>query len=77
METSIDKMRVIVSWADYQNEGFNQRFKSISDIEKAYDYCVESDLVEFLDKQSLFTLTELEEEKVVKEVTELLGYSIF
>lgn len=77
MESSIDKMRDIVSWANYQNEGFNERFKSISDIEKAYDYCRESDLVEFLDKQFLITLTELEEEKVVKEVTELLGYSIF
>ena len=77
MKSSIDKMRIVVSWADYQSEGLNERFKSISDIEKAFDYCKESDLVEFLDSQSLFTLTELEEERVVKEVTELLGYSIF
>ena len=77
MKTSANKLRNIVSWLDYQNEGLNDRFKSISDIEKAFDYCRESKLVEFLDYQGLDILTELEEEVVKKEVTELLGYSIF
>ena len=76
MITSIDKMRNVVNWADYQAEYFNERFKSISDIEKAYDYCMNND-IEFLDDQMLNGLEDEEYDKVLKEVTELLGYSIF
>lgn len=76
MITSIDKMRNVVNWADYQAEYFNDRFKSISDIEKAYDYCMNNG-IEFLDAQMLNELEDEEYNKVVKEVTELLGYSIF
>jgi hypothetical protein len=76
MTTSINKMRNIVNWADYQAEYFNDKFKSISDIEKAFDYCVKND-IEFLDDQMMNKLEEEEYDKVVKEVKELLGYSVF
>jgi len=76
MITSINKMRNVVNWADYQSEYFNDRFKSISDIEKAYDYCMNNN-IEFLDTQMLNELEYEEYNKVVKEVTELLGYSVF
>lgn len=76
MTTSINKMRNIVNWADYQAEYFNDKFKSISDIEKAFDYCVKND-IEFLDDQMMNKLEEEEYNKVVKEVEELLGYSVF
>lgn len=46
--SAIQKMRNIVAWANYQNEGFNDRFKTIKQIEKAYDFCIENDF-EFLD----------------------------
>lgn len=77
MKTSANKMRVIISWLDYQNEGLNDRFKSISDIEKAFDYCKQSDIVDYLDSDTMFYLEDDDYNLVVKEVTELLGYSIF
>lgn len=66
--SSIEKMRNVVNWANYQAEYFNERFKSISDIEKAYDYCIKNGL-EFLDR--------VEDSKIIEDVTDLLGYSIF
>lgn len=71
---AIDKLRSIVAWADWQNESFNSRVKSVSDLEKLFDYCASSDLVEFLDD---FSYLEDEEYKKVKsEVKKLLGYNI-
>lgn len=32
MKASANKMRAIVNWLDYQNEGLNDRFKSISEL---------------------------------------------
>lgn len=77
MKTSIDKLRSIVNWANYQSEGFNDKLKSITDIEKVYDYCKNSKLVEFLDTESLMYLDKEDYDLVVKEVSELLGYSVF
>jgi len=77
MRTSTDKLRRIASWLDYQNEGLNDKFKSISDIEKAFDYCKQSSIVEYLDSSNMFYLDNEDYDLIVKEVTELLGYSIF
>lgn len=62
---AIDKLRAMVSWADYQNEYFNQRFKSIEAIEKAYDFVQSHRSIEFLDDLSDF---DAEERKEVKEL---------
>ncbi len=72
-----EKMRKIVSWLNFQNEGFNDRFKSIADIEKAYDYCSNSEIVEFLDSQTMYALEEEDFKLVTEQVEELLGYNIF
>jgi len=77
MKTSANKLRSIVGWLDYQNEGLNDRFKSISDIEKAFDYCKQSSIVEYLDSSNMFYLDNEYYDFIGKEVTELLGYSIF
>lgn len=77
---AVEKIRAIVYWLDYQAEGFNLKFQSISDIEKAYDYCTNSSRAEFLDYDYMRYMKDedLEEHnKIVKEVTELLGYNIF
>jgi len=74
MTLPIEKLRDIAHWSNYQNEGFNFKFKSISDIEKAFDYCVEND-IEFLDDLSFFDREE--RLKIEKELTEILGYSVF
>lgn len=77
MITSVEKFRKINNWLNNQNEGVNYKFKSISDIEKVYDYCKKSDLIEFVDQQSLLYLSTKEYKQVIKEVTEILGYNIF
>lgn len=77
MKTSTDKIRSIANWLGYQSESFNDRLKSISDIEKIYDYCLSSQLVEFLDSDTIFSLEEEDYDLVVREVSELLGYSVF
>ena len=77
MITSVEKFRKINRWLNNQNESVNYKFKSISDIEKVYDYCKKSDLIEFVDQHGLFELTTKEYKQVIKEVTEILGYNIF
>lgn len=72
-----EKLRKVANWADWQTESTNEKFKSADDMIKAFDYCRESDLVEFLDGDSLMKLEDDEREQVEKEVTELLGYNIF
>lgn len=74
MKTPIEKLRIIVNWANYQNEGFNERFKSVSDIEKAFDYCLEND-IEFLDE--LHYLDKEERLKIVNDLKGILEYPIF
>jgi hypothetical protein len=70
---AIDKMRNIVAWADYQNEGFNLRVKSISDLEKLFDYA-NSNSLEFLDDTAYW---EEDEQKHIKAINKLLGYKIY
>lgn len=71
--TPIQKMRSVVAWADWQNETFNDRFKSAEDIIKAFDYCVNND-IEFLDDLSY--LSNKEYNRVKKDLKTLLGYSV-
>lgn len=71
--SAIDKIRNIVSWADYQNEGFNERVKSISDLEKLYDYADKEGL-EYLDQSAYW---EEDEEKHITAINKLLGYKIY
>jgi hypothetical protein len=61
---SINKMRNMVAWADYQHEGFNQLFKSISQLEKAYDFCQKNGY-EFLDFEYMEGLEAEDEEKCI------------
>ena len=74
MTLPIQKLRNIANWSNYQNEGFNERFKSISDIEKAFDYCLEND-IEFLDDLSY--LDKEDYLKIVNDLKGILGYSVF
>lgn len=70
---AIDKLRTIVNWADYQNEGFNQRIRTIEDIQKLYDYAQANDL-EFLDEPYQWGEGE---QKHIKAINKLLGYKIY
>ncbi len=74
--TAMEKMRNVVSWANYQTETFNDKLRSIADIEKAYDYCQQHDELEFLDWQSLNELSQKELNKVVKDLKTILGYNV-
>lgn len=48
---AIEKLRTMVTWANFQDEGKNICFRSVKDIETAYDYCQEIDM-EFVDMLS-------------------------
>jgi len=50
---AIDKMRNMVNFFDNHSEYFNERFKTISQLEKVFDYAVSSS-IEFLDDESLY-----------------------
>lgn len=47
-ELACDKLRRMVYWLNNQDENFNDKFKSILDIEKCFDACERHDL-EFAD----------------------------
>lgn len=76
-ELACDKLRRMVNWLNYQDENFNDKFKSITDIEKCFDACERHDL-EFAD--NLYWEdgdTEDEEYLLAVEVNEILGYKYY
>lgn len=76
-EFACEKLHRISEWLNWQDESFNQKFKSISDIEKCFDACEKHDL-EFAD--NLYWEdgdTEDEEYLLAVEVNEILGYKYY
>lgn len=71
------KLESILQWLSYQSESCNNKFKTVSDIEKVYDYCMQSNTVEYVDWESLNALSDEDKESIIRDITELLGYSIF
>jgi hypothetical protein len=63
--SAIQKMRNIVAWANYQHEGFNDKFKTFKQIEKAYDFCIENDF-EFLDSDYIRGLSKEDKTKCLE-----------
>ena len=51
-ELACDKLRRMVYWLNDQDESFNDKFKSITDIEKCFDACERHGL-EFADDLNL------------------------
>jgi hypothetical protein len=51
---AIEKMRSIVNWANNQSEYLNYKFKTIQQIEKAYNYADKNNL-SFLDDDYLYS----------------------
>ncbi len=68
MGTAIEKMRLIVEWANNQSEYINEQFKSLKAIETAYDYCQEKN-IPFIDNDYIFSgnLEEHEQNEILKE----------
>lgn len=74
---AIDKVRLMANWFDFQSEHFNQRIKTVNDIEKVYDYAVANDL-EFMDEDYLFgELEEKERDRHMNVVNKMLRYKIY
>ena len=76
-ELACDKLRRMVYWLNNQDENFNDKFKSIVDIEKCFDACERHDL-EFADDLNWEDEdTEDEEYLLAIEVNEILGYKYY
>lgn len=76
-ELACEKLRRIVTWLNYQDENFNEKMKTISDIEKVFDAC-ERHSLEFADNLDWEDGdTEDEEYQLAKEVNEILGYQYY
>ena len=76
-ELACDKLRRMVYWLNNQDENFNDKFKSIVDIEKCFDACERHDL-EFADDLNWEDGdTEDEEYLLSIEINEILGYKYY
>lgn len=74
---AIDKMRNIINWVDYQNEDFNCKIRSISDIEKVYNYAIANDL-EFVDNLPYNDYyTPKDNFKHSLAINKMLGYKLY
>ena len=61
---AIDKMRIIVNWANNQAEYFNQQFKSFNQLEKVFNFA-KAKGYEFLDNDYISSeLTQEEQQEV-------------
>lgn len=74
-EKACDKLRRMVQWINWQDENFNDEFKSVADIEKCFDAC-EHHSLEFADNLD-WEDTDDEEYLLAKEVNEILGYNYY
>lgn len=76
-ETACEKLRRMVNWLNWQDENFNDKFKSVTDIEKCFDAC-ERHSLEFADNLDWEDGdTEDEEYLLAKEVNEILGHKYY
>ena len=76
-ELACDKLRRMVYWLNDQDENFNDKFKSIADIEKCFDACERHDL-EFADNLNWEDGDKEDEEHLLAiEVNEILGYKYY
>ena len=76
-ETACDKLRRMVNWLNWQDENFNDKFKSVADIEKCFDAC-ERHSLEFADNLD-WEDGDIEDEEylLAKEVNEILGHKYY
>ena len=76
-ELACDKLRRMAKWLDYQDENFNDKFKSIADIEKCFDAC-ELYFLDFADNLNWEDGdTDDDEYLLACEVNEILGYKYY
>lgn len=71
--SSLDKTRMVVDWANYHVEFFNDKIRSFQDWEKLWNYKTEKGL-DYLDDPSYWGE---DEEKYTREINLLLGYKVY
>lgn len=67
---AITKLRSMTQWYDYQSEYLNERFKSVAQLEQAYDYAAKHDLA-YIDDDYLSSLEPEEAAKHFKFLKQL------
>lgn len=68
-QSAAEKLRLITDWLNWQSEETNDKFKTISDIEIAFDFCREES-IEFCDNLKEYG------EELYDKLCEKLGYKI-
>lgn len=76
IQTTYDKLDNIKKWCDWQDSGFISKIKSISDLEKLYDYCMANNL-EFADNDYMNVLEDSDRDNAIKGIKDLLGYDLY
>ena len=74
-KSAADKLRAIKNWLGWQDEFFNDKLKSIADIERCYDACQNHD-IEFADNLE-WEDEDDEEYKLAKEVNNIIGENYY
>lgn len=74
-ETATEKIRNIAAWLNWQDENFNDKFKTLGEIERCYDACLKHDL-EFADNLDWESKDD-EEYKLACEVNKILGWKYY
>ncbi len=59
--TAIDKIEAIKNWCDWMDYSFIEKIKSVSDLEKLFDFADKSEL-EFIDHRALYNSTDTDKE---------------
>ena len=76
-ELACDKLHKIADWLNEMADNFNDKFKSIADIERCYDACQARELW-FADTLDWCDADDTDEEYVLaKEVNNILGFKYY
>lgn len=76
--TAIDKIEAIKNWCDWMDYSFVEKIKSVSDLEKLFDFADKNEL-EFVDHNGLYNATDTDKEAhdYMKQIEKILKYKVY
>ena len=76
--TAIEKIEAIKNWCDWMDYSFVEKIKSVSDLEKLFDFA-SSNNIEFVDYNGLSNATDTDKEAhdYMKQIEKILRYKVY